>query len=61
MYIFVVLGLPNFLKRDLLTLKNTLSISHSPRPLAAEPIGNTENIESLLAIPFNLYGISYTV
>ena len=34
---------------DLVTLNKTLSISHSPRPLAAEPIRNTEIMESLLA------------
>ena len=39
----------HFLTRDLVTLNKTLSISHSPRPLAAEPIRNTEIMESLLA------------
>ena len=29
---FVVQELPNFLTSDLLTLNNTLSISHCPRP-----------------------------
>ena len=43
--------LTNFLTRDLVTLNNILSISHSPRPLAAGPIRNAENMESLLAIP----------
>ena len=47
-YIFVVQGLPNFLTRDLVTLNNTLSISHSPRPLAAGTIQNAKIMESLL-------------
>ena len=37
-YILLMHGLPNLLTRDLATLKNTLSISHSPQPLAAGPI-----------------------
>ena len=37
--------------RDLVTLNHTLSISHSPCSLAAGPIRNAENMESLLAIP----------
>ena len=49
-FISVVPGLPNFLTRDLLTLNNSLSIPHSPRPLTTGPIGNVENMESLLAI-----------
>jgi len=54
-YIFVVQGLPNFLTRDLITLNNTLSISYSQRPLAAGPIRNAENIESLLTILYRPY------
>ena len=49
-YIFAVSELPNFLTRDSLTLTITLSILHSPRSLAAEPIQNAENMESILAI-----------
>ena len=47
-YIFVMPGFFNFLTLALLTLNNTLSISHSPRPLAAGPIRNSEVMESLL-------------
>ena len=47
-YIFIVKGLPNFPTHELVTLKNTLSISHSSRPLSAGPIQNAENMESLL-------------
>ena len=47
-YIFVSQELPNFLSRDLVTLNNTLSISHSPRPLAAGTIQNAKIMESLL-------------
>ena len=39
----------HFLTRDIVTLNNKLSRSHSPRPLAAGSIRNTENMESLLA------------
>ena len=49
-YIFAVPGIPNFLTRDFVTLNNTLSISHSPRPLAAGPIRNAKVIGSHLAI-----------
>ena len=45
-YIFAVPGLPNFLTRDLLTLNNTPSISHIPRPLTARPERNAENLEA---------------
>ena len=49
-YIFALPGLPNFLTRYLVTLNNILSISHSPRPLAAGPIRNAGNMASLLVI-----------
>ena len=47
-YIFAVLGLPNFLTSNLVTLNNTLQISHSLRPLATGTIKlqNAEDIES---------------
>ena len=44
--------LPIFLTRDLVTSNNTLSISHSPRPLAAGPIQNAKIMESLLGISY---------
>ena len=40
--IFVLQGVPNFLTRDLVTLNNTLPISHNPYPLAARPRRNAE-------------------
>ena len=49
-YLFVVQGHPNVLTSDLVALNNTLSISHSPHPLAAGPVRNAENTESLLDI-----------
>jgi len=49
-YIFVVSEHFNSLTRDSVTLNNTLSISHSLRPLAAGPIRNAENMETLLVI-----------
>ena len=51
-YIFVVLRLPNFLRHDLATLKNALSISHGPRPLTAAPSGNVKIMESLLLMSY---------
>ena len=53
-YIFAVLELPNSLTRDLVTPNNTLSMSYSPHPLAAGPIRNAENMESLLFITLRL-------
>ena len=53
-YIFAVPGLPNLLIRDLVTLENTISISHSLRPLTAGPIRIAENMESLLTIDYSL-------
>ena len=47
-YIFALSGFPNFLTRDLVTMNNTQSISHSPRSLGAGPIRNTETMRSLL-------------
>ena len=46
----IVQGLSNFLRRNLVTLNNTLSISHSPRPLAARPKRNAKIVESLLCM-----------
>ena len=43
-------GHPNFLTRDLLTLDNTLTISHSSHSLAAGPIRNARNMESHLGL-----------
>ena len=43
-------GPPHFSTRDLATLNSKLSISHSPRTLAAGPIRIAENTESLLDI-----------
>ena len=50
-YIFAVSGLLKSLTRDFVTSKNTSSISHSSRPMAAGPIQNSENMKSLLHIP----------
>ena len=43
-------GCPKFQTGDSETLNDTLSISHNPRPLAAGPIRNTENMEYLLGM-----------
>ena len=48
-----------FLARNLATLKNTLSISHSPRPLAVGPIRNAEIMESLLRIRYTTVECKY--
>ena len=50
-YTFIVQGHPNFPTRDLVTPNNTLSISHSPRPLAAGPI---RNVKIMFVIDHNL-------
>ena len=49
---------PIFSTCDVITLNITLSISHSPLPLAAGPIRNAENMESLLVIADNVFGLS---
>ena len=54
-YNFFVQGPPNFRTCDLATLKNTLSVSHSPRLLATGPIRNAEIMESPLTIDNSLY------
>ena len=41
-------NLEDLLTTDLVTLNNCPSIFHSPCPLAVGPIGNAENMESLL-------------
>ena len=49
-------GLPNFLVHNFATPNNTLSISHSTRPLAAGPRLNAKIMESHLDYIESIHG-----